>query len=78
MDDNEELIEIHIAGIIAQPALFASASILQEGKQTIDLTDSSLAIGFVPFLYEAKFVEIESEGGLEVRDEEHRAGVPAV
>jgi hypothetical protein len=44
----------------------------------VDLADRPLPVGCMPSFFETQLIEVEAEGGLEVRHEEHGSQVPLV
>src|SRR5437867_3203410 len=67
LDEQARFVSAH--GILAEDDLAFSA---------IDLADFARAVAFMPTLFEAEHVDVETKCAVHVGDEEHRARVPAV
>jgi hypothetical protein len=67
LDEQARLVSAH--GVLAKDNLAFSA---------IDLADFARAVTFMPTLFEAEHVDVETKCTVHVGDEEHRARVPAV
>src|SRR5258708_3741866 len=64
-----------------QPGLASAHGVLAEDDlafPVIDLAHCARAVAFMPGLFEAEHVDVETNRAVHVGDEEHRAGVPAV
>src|SRR6185436_2487225 len=76
-----QLVELIAVQRDEQPSLVCAFDVLAEDDlaiRAIDLAHRALAVALVPFLREAKVVDVEANRALNVGNEEDGARVPAV